>query len=161
MTPDESMNGMSVHHAHTDSYPSSIPPVTPFSKPYGVESLMSPVIEYHGSEIFLSGSLVARHRRIHLSHQYKTLRKHYIKSSTTDDLLGSNTISVTSSLGVCHAAGYSREGMAHAFLSGRALALHVLDRKDEAKDWLPECMEITETRWKKACAEDLIEELWG
>ena len=27
----QTMNGMSVHHAHTDSYPSSIPPVTPFS----------------------------------------------------------------------------------------------------------------------------------
>ena len=49
----------------------------PFSKPYGVESLVSPGIEYHGSEIFLSGSLVARHRRIHLSHQYKTLKRLY------------------------------------------------------------------------------------
>ena len=87
--------------------------------------------------------------------------KHYIESSTTDDLLRSNTITVTAAPGEWLAAGYSGEGMAHAFLSGRALALHVLDRKDEAKDWLPECMEITETRWKKARAEDLIEELWG
>ena len=55
---------MSVHH---DSCPSSIPPITPFSKPYGVESLVSPGIEYHGSEGFLSDSLFDRHRRIHLS----------------------------------------------------------------------------------------------
>ena len=40
---------------------------------------------------------------------------------------------------------YSREGMAHAFLPGRALALHVLDRKDETKDWLPEGMALSQS----------------
>ncbi|KAH8111433.1 FAD dependent oxidoreductase [Phellopilus nigrolimitatus] len=59
------------------------------------------------------------------------------------------------------AAGYSGEGMAHAFLSGRALAFQVLDRASDAAAWFPECLSVTETRWEKAHAEDLIEELWG
>lgn len=59
------------------------------------------------------------------------------------------------------AAGYSGEGMAHAFLSGRALALQILGRAEEARHWMPECLAITEERWKKAKAEDLVEELWG
>ena len=71
--------------------------------------------------------------------------KHYIESSTTNNLLGFNTISVTSTPEEWHAAGYSSEGMAHACLSGRALALHVLDRKDEAKDWLPEDMALSQS----------------
>ena len=75
----------------------------------------------------------------------KTHKKHYIESSTTDDLLRSNTITVTAAPGEWLAAGYSGEGMAHAFLSGRALALHVLDRKDEAKDWLPEGMALSQS----------------
>lgn len=59
------------------------------------------------------------------------------------------------------AAGYSGEGMAHAFLSGRAVALQVLDRPEEAAVWLPECLAVTETRWEKARADDLIEDIWG
>lgn len=59
------------------------------------------------------------------------------------------------------AAGFSGEGMAHAFMSGRALALQVLGREDDAKEWFPECMGITELRWENARAEDLLQELWG
>ncbi|EJD04507.1 FAD dependent oxidoreductase [Fomitiporia mediterranea MF3/22] len=59
------------------------------------------------------------------------------------------------------AAGYSGEGMAHAFLCGRAVAMQVLDRAHDAAAWLPECLAVTEARWAKARAEDLIEELWG
>lgn len=58
-------------------------------------------------------------------------------------------------------AGYSGEGMAHAFMSGRALGLQILGRNEEAASWFPECMGVTEERWKKAHPEDLIEELWG
>ncbi|KAL5518468.1 hypothetical protein ACEPAH_150 [Sanghuangporus vaninii] len=59
------------------------------------------------------------------------------------------------------AAGYSGEGMAHAFLCGRAVALQILDRGDEITDWFPDCLAISEIRWTRARAEDLIEELWG
>lgn len=57
-------------------------------------------------------------------------------------------------------AGYSGEGMAHAFLCGRALGFQILDKSEAAK-WLPECLGVTEERWSKARPEDLIEELWG
>ena len=59
------------------------------------------------------------------------------------------------------AAGYSGEGMAHAFLCGRAVALQILDRESEIADWFPDCLRISESRWAKARAEDLVEELWG
>ena len=59
------------------------------------------------------------------------------------------------------AAGYSGEGMAHAFLCGRAVAFQILDKAQEITGWLPECLGVTEERWSKAHAEDLIEELWG
>lgn len=67
----------------------------------------------------------------------------------------------TASPGEWLAAGYSGEGMAHAYMSGRALALQILGRDADAAPWLPDCLSITEERWKKARAEDLIEELWG
>lgn len=67
----------------------------------------------------------------------------------------------TASPGEWIAAGYSGEGMAHAFLCGRAVAMQVLNRAEEASGWLPECLTITEARWAKARAEDLIEDLWG
>ena len=59
------------------------------------------------------------------------------------------------------AAGYSGEGMAHAFLSGRAIALQILGRSEDAATLLPECLSVTETRWKKAKFEDLMDEVWG
>lgn len=58
-------------------------------------------------------------------------------------------------------AGYSGEGMAHAFLCGRGLAMQILDRAEEIQTWMPECLAITEARWEKAKAEDLVDELWG
>lgn len=59
------------------------------------------------------------------------------------------------------AAGYSGEGMAHAFLSGRAVAYMLLGQEEAIKDWFPDSLRVTEQRWKKARAEDLVEELWG
>ncbi|KAJ6610226.1 FAD dependent oxidoreductase [Mycena sp. CBHHK59/15] len=57
------------------------------------------------------------------------------------------------------AAGYSGEGMVHAFLSGKALARMVLPTEsghDEAVE-LPDTFLVTEARWKKANPEDLVE----
>ncbi|KAK0440433.1 FAD dependent oxidoreductase [Desarmillaria tabescens] len=45
------------------------------------------------------------------------------------------------------AAGYSGEGMVHAWMSGKALA-HMVLGKDV--DWLPAPFRVTEKRWKKA-----------
>ena len=54
------------------------------------------------------------------------------------------------------AAGYSGEGMVHAWLCGKALAYMVLDAEDELKEWFPDVLRITEERWKKANFEKLI-----
>ena len=63
-------------------------------------------------------------------------------------------------------AGYSGEGMAHAFMCGQALAYMLLgmeesDKRGSLSSWFPEALLVTEERWRKARAEDLIEELWG
>jgi hypothetical protein len=55
------------------------------------------------------------------------------------------------------AAGYSGEGMVHAWLSGKALAEMVLGR--EVEEWFPDIMRVTEKRWKKAKAENLLDVL--
>lgn len=59
------------------------------------------------------------------------------------------------------AAGYSGEGMVHAWLSGKALADMVLGREVEGKlgEWFPDIMRVSEKRWKKAKAENLLEAL--
>lgn len=53
-------------------------------------------------------------------------------------------------------AGYTGEGMVHAWMCGKALAGMVLDREDEVKEWFPEMLRITEPRWKKASLEEYI-----
>ena len=53
-------------------------------------------------------------------------------------------------------AGYTGEGMVHAWMSGKALANMVLDKEDAIQDWFPETLRITEARWKKASLEDFI-----
>ncbi|KAG1775000.1 FAD dependent oxidoreductase [Suillus placidus] len=55
------------------------------------------------------------------------------------------------------AAGYSGEGMVHAWLSGKALAEMVLGR--EVEEWFPDIMRVSEKRWKKAKAENLLDVL--
>ncbi|KAI0075921.1 FAD dependent oxidoreductase [Panus rudis PR-1116 ss-1] len=52
------------------------------------------------------------------------------------------------------AAGYTGEGMVHAWMSGKALAYMVLDREEEIGGWFPEILRATEKRWKKA---DIVE----
>ncbi|PCH33163.1 FAD dependent oxidoreductase [Wolfiporia cocos MD-104 SS10] len=54
------------------------------------------------------------------------------------------------------AAGYSGEGMVHAWMSGKALAYMVLDREEEITEWFPDILRVTEKRWKKATVDDLI-----
>ena len=54
------------------------------------------------------------------------------------------------------AAGYTGEGMVHAWMSGKALASMVLDRDEETKEWFPDVLRVTEKRWKDAKIEDLF-----
>ncbi|KAJ6591583.1 FAD dependent oxidoreductase, partial [Mycena vulgaris] len=51
-------------------------------------------------------------------------------------------------------AGYSGEGMVHAYLSGKALAHMILGHDEHGR--LPEAYLVTEARWKKANVENLI-----
>ncbi|KAH9850572.1 FAD dependent oxidoreductase [Lenzites betulinus] len=54
------------------------------------------------------------------------------------------------------AAGYTGEGMVHAWMSGKALAHMLLDREDEIQGWFPEVMRMTEKRWKEADVNNLF-----
>jgi hypothetical protein len=56
------------------------------------------------------------------------------------------------------AAGYSGEGMVHAWLSGKAVGLMVLGKEQEGNvwEWLPACMRVGVQRWKKANLGDLL-----
>lgn len=56
-------------------------------------------------------------------------------------------------------AGYTGEGMVHAWLSGRALASMIIDGEDspDVSRELPEFMRITKKRWKLAQIENLLE----
>jgi hypothetical protein len=54
-------------------------------------------------------------------------------------------------------AGYSRKGMVHAWLSGKALAGMALGC--EVEEWFPDIMKVTEKRWKKAKAKNLLDAL--
>ena len=53
-------------------------------------------------------------------------------------------------------AGYTGEGMVHAWMSGKALAYMLLGAEAEIKPWFPEILRISEERWKKANLEDFI-----
>ncbi|KAK7688053.1 hypothetical protein QCA50_008423 [Cerrena zonata] len=59
-------------------------------------------------------------------------------------------VKLTSPPGEWIAAGYTGEGMVHAWMSGRALASMVLNDEEGIKDWFPEILRINEKRWKKA-----------
>ncbi|KAI0706223.1 FAD dependent oxidoreductase [Cytidiella melzeri] len=62
----------------------------------------------------------------------------------------------TASPGEWVSAGYTGEGMVHAWMSGKALAHMILGADDEIKSWFPEVLRITEERWKKANLEDFL-----
>ncbi|KAH7910011.1 FAD dependent oxidoreductase-domain-containing protein [Hygrophoropsis aurantiaca] len=47
------------------------------------------------------------------------------------------------------AAGYSGEGMVHAWMSAKALAYMVLGEEDGFKAWFPDVFRVTEDRWER------------
>ncbi|KAI0358848.1 FAD dependent oxidoreductase [Trametes cingulata] len=53
-------------------------------------------------------------------------------------------------------AGYTGEGMVHAWMSGKALAHMLLDRENEIEEWFPDILRVSEKRWKEANFENLI-----
>jgi len=55
-------------------------------------------------------------------------------------------------------AGYSGEGMVHAWLCAHALALMVLglEREEDVHTWFPDEYRLTEKRWKRATIERLV-----
>ncbi|KAF8913663.1 FAD dependent oxidoreductase [Mucidula mucida] len=55
-------------------------------------------------------------------------------------------------------AGFTGEGMTHAWISGKALASMILGREEEDKlsTWFPDVFRATEKRWKRAKLEDRI-----
>ena len=59
------------------------------------------------------------------------------------------------------AAGYSGEGMVHAWMSGKALAHMILDRDDEIREWFPDVLRVTEQRWKNADFDHLVSRFIG
>ncbi|KAG1857114.1 FAD dependent oxidoreductase-domain-containing protein [Suillus subluteus] len=76
-------------------------------------------------------------------------------ASSTPSTLNSNTKKlksvVTAAPGEWIAAGYSGEGMVHAWLSSKAVALMLLGEDlTEVKTWLPELFSVTEDRVKVA-----------
>ncbi len=76
-------------------------------------------------------------------------------SDSLDDVVVRDRLR-TASPGEWIAAGYTGEGMVHAWMSGKALACMVQDAEDEMKDWFPEMLRVTEDRWKKANLEEFI-----
>ncbi|KAG1775012.1 hypothetical protein EV702DRAFT_973857 [Suillus placidus] len=54
------------------------------------------------------------------------------------------------------AAGYSGEGMVHAWLSGKAMAEMVLGH--EVEEWFQDIIRVSEKRWKTK-AENLLDAL--
>lgn len=61
------------------------------------------------------------------------------------------------------AAGYTGEGMVHAWLSGKALAGMILgtEKEDKLAEWFPEALRVTHARWRKAKLEALAASVSG
>lgn len=55
------------------------------------------------------------------------------------------------------AAGYTGEGMVHAWLSGKALAGMILgtEKEDGLLEWFPDALRVTRARWRRAKLEAL------
>ncbi|KAI6039222.1 FAD dependent oxidoreductase [Pisolithus marmoratus] len=55
------------------------------------------------------------------------------------------------------AAGYTGEGMVHAWLSGKALAGMILgtEKEDRLSEWFPDALRMTHARWRRATLEAL------
>ena len=79
------------------------------------------------------------------------------KEKSTGDKAGTRErIAPTSAPGEWIAAGYTGEGMVHAWMSGKALAYLLLDKEEQIAGWFPEMIRMTEKRWKKASIEELF-----
>ncbi|KAG5634488.1 hypothetical protein H0H81_001775 [Sphagnurus paluster] len=89
----------------------------------------------------------------------------------TPDMAGSTTSRRTAAPGEWMAAGYSGEGMVHAWLSGKALAYMVLglDEQDSGEEksteedlnaWFPDVFRVSERRWGRAGIEEFISHLY-
>jgi len=70
------------------------------------------------------------------------------------DSVGGKTL--TAPPGEWISAGYTGEGMVHAWMCGKALAHMVLGRESEITDCFPDILRVTEKRWKKADVAELI-----
>lgn len=81
-------------------------------------------------------------------------------TETIDSVLDGNEGSISlAPPGEWIAAGYSGEGMVHAWLSGKAVGLMVLGQDEVdggVREWLPEVFRITEERCRWACVEELL-----
>ncbi len=77
-----------------------------------------------------------------------------LRSNVRGDMDSSNETVWLAPPGEWISAGYSGEGMVHAWLSGKAVASMVLG--EDVGEWLPEVFRITEDRCKAACVEEMI-----
>ena len=81
--------------------------------------------------------------------------------NTSPNRQADESIELTAPPGEWIAAGYTGEGMVHAWMSGKALAFMVLNDEEGIKDWFPEILRINEQRWKKADIVGLLSKLLG
>lgn len=84
-------------------------------------------------------------------------------SDKEDETLRSAASNMLTAPGEWIAAGFSGEGMVHAWLSGRSVAHMVLgvNEKETGSPELPSSFLITEKRWKQAKIEELMEGIAG
>lgn len=75
---------------------------------------------------------------------------------TSKSLLDKEDRALTAAPGEWICAGYTGEGMVHAWMSGKALAHMVLGREEDIEGWFPNILRVTEKRWKKADIVDMI-----
>ncbi|KAA1468309.1 FAD dependent oxidoreductase [Dentipellis sp. KUC8613] len=68
---------------------------------------------------------------------------------------------LTAAPGEWISAGYSGEGMVHAWMSGRAVATMLLgaEREGRLNEWFPDVFRVSENRWKRATLERLMDRL--
>lgn len=83
------------------------------------------------------------------------------EKQNSENSVDGRRIPLTAEPGEWMAAGYSGEGMVHAWMSGRALAYMVLGVEEETRlvEWFPGVLGITEKRWKNATLERLLDRL--
>ena len=91
-----------------------------------------------------------------LTQAAKLMAKGYDSNSSYFDRQAEEATELTAPPGEWVAAGYTGEGMVHAWMSGKALAFMVLNDEEGIKDWFPEILRINERRWKRADIVDFL-----